>query len=244
MPEQLHDSRSAVTRSSTRLKARRAIRLDLQRGATATPAVRTARFAATVGRTREKPATTATASIPTAAATTARSRRAATRSSTRPKARRAIRLDLQRGTTGTPAVRTARCAATVARTPAKRATTATASTPTAAATTARSRVRRLDRRYVPRRGVRSAGSPAGNNGNTCRADCTVCGDGRQDAGEACDDGNGVDTDGCRNNCTLPVCGDGIRIRPVRRATPTAPPNAPSSPARAARGCGDRLHLLR
>jgi cysteine-rich repeat protein len=53
------------------------------------------------------------------------------------------------------------------------------------------------------------GSPAGNNGNNCRADCTVCGDGRQDAGEACDDGNGVDTDGCRNNCTIPVCGDSI-----------------------------------
>src|SRR5258706_14805785 len=54
-----------------------------------------------------------------------------------------------------------------------------------------------------------AGSPAGGNGQTCRANCTVCGDGHVDAGETCDDGNGVNTDGCRNNCTLPFCGDGI-----------------------------------
>ncbi|HEU5179235.1 MAG TPA: DUF4215 domain-containing protein [Candidatus Polarisedimenticolia bacterium] len=53
------------------------------------------------------------------------------------------------------------------------------------------------------------GTPAGNNGNNCREDCTVCGDGVQQTGEMCDDGNGVDTDGCRNNCTLPTCGDSI-----------------------------------
>jgi cysteine-rich repeat protein len=53
------------------------------------------------------------------------------------------------------------------------------------------------------------GSPAGGNGNTCRNNCTVCGDGHVDAGEQCDDGNGVNTDGCRNDCTLPTCGDGI-----------------------------------
>src|SRR5262245_49128073 len=47
------------------------------------------------------------------------------------------------------------------------------------------------------------GSPAGNNGNTCRADCTVCGDGVTQPGEMCDDGNGVDTDGCNNNCIAP-----------------------------------------
>ena len=44
------------------------------------------------------------------------------------------------------------------------------------------------------------GSPAGPNGNTCRADCTVCGDGILDAGEFCDDGNAVDTDSCPNRC--------------------------------------------
>ena len=39
----------------------------------------------------------------------------------------------------------------------------------------------------------------------------VCGDGTVDEGEACDDGNDVDTDACRNDCTEPTgpfCGDG------------------------------------
>jgi cysteine-rich repeat protein len=41
-----------------------------------------------------------------------------------------------------------------------------------------------------------------------------CGDGWVDTGapgggEACDDGNRVDDDGCTNSCALPVCGDGI-----------------------------------
>lgn len=36
-----------------------------------------------------------------------------------------------------------------------------------------------------------------------------CGDGVVDAGEACDDGNDVDTDACTNTCTLAACGDGI-----------------------------------
>ena len=51
--------------------------------------------------------------------------------------------------------------------------------------------------------------PAGNNGNLCEADCTVCGDAVVDADEQCDDGNGIDNDDCRNDCTIPVCGDGI-----------------------------------
>ncbi|MCY1059089.1 hypothetical protein [Nannocystis sp. SCPEA4] len=45
---------------------------------------------------------------------------------------------------------------------------------------------------------------------TCDADCTAveCGDGHHNptTGEWCDDGNLVDTDECRNNCT--TCGDG------------------------------------
>ena len=53
------------------------------------------------------------------------------------------------------------------------------------------------------------GTPAGNNGNTCRGDCTVCGDGIVNDGEQCDDGNGVDTDACNNSCTPPICGDGV-----------------------------------
>lgn len=30
-----------------------------------------------------------------------------------------------------------------------------------------------------------------------------------DAGEACDDGNTDENDGCRNDCTMNVCGDGV-----------------------------------
>jgi len=47
----------------------------------------------------------------------------------------------------------------------------------------------------------------GGGSVTCDIDCTavVCGDGMANpiAGEQCDDGNIVDTDGCRNDCTLP-----------------------------------------
>ncbi len=35
-----------------------------------------------------------------------------------------------------------------------------------------------------------------------------CGDGYVDEGEACDDGNGDDSDSCTNQCTAAVCGDG------------------------------------
>ena len=37
----------------------------------------------------------------------------------------------------------------------------------------------------------------------------VCGDGRQDVGEDCDDGNALDGDGCRHDCRVELCGDGI-----------------------------------
>jgi cysteine-rich repeat protein len=40
----------------------------------------------------------------------------------------------------------------------------------------------------------------------CRPDCTCCGDGVTDPGEECDDGNDVDADGCRNDCTMPPGG--------------------------------------
>lgn len=36
-----------------------------------------------------------------------------------------------------------------------------------------------------------------------------CGDGTVEAGEECDDGNDVDTDGCGNDCTVRTCGDGV-----------------------------------
>lgn len=37
----------------------------------------------------------------------------------------------------------------------------------------------------------------------------ACGDGIVNGTEQCDDGNDVNTDGCRNDCSLPQCGDGI-----------------------------------
>jgi hypothetical protein len=53
----------------------------------------------------------------------------------------------------------------------------------------------------------------------CNADCTVdtsncvsvsvCGNNIIDAGEECDDGDIDNTDDCKNDCTLPTCGDGI-----------------------------------
>jgi cysteine-rich repeat protein len=41
------------------------------------------------------------------------------------------------------------------------------------------------------------------------AEVSICGDGTVDSGEQCDDGNTVNTDTCRNDCTLPYCPDGI-----------------------------------
>mgnify|MGYP001766490322 CR=1 FL=1 len=36
-----------------------------------------------------------------------------------------------------------------------------------------------------------------------------CGDGAPDAGEDCDDGNGLNADACKNDCTFNTCGDGV-----------------------------------
>jgi cysteine-rich repeat protein len=38
----------------------------------------------------------------------------------------------------------------------------------------------------------------------------VCGDGKIDPGEQCDDGNTTNGDACENNCTLSRCGNGIK----------------------------------
>jgi cysteine-rich repeat protein len=46
------------------------------------------------------------------------------------------------------------------------------------------------------------GSTAGGNGNLCETDCTVCGDGVTQSDEECDDGDGIDTNLCGNDCTL------------------------------------------
>ncbi len=53
------------------------------------------------------------------------------------------------------------------------------------------------------------GDPAGALGNDCRDDCTVCGDGETNGNEECDDGNNENFDSCRNDCSLPTCGDDI-----------------------------------
>jgi len=70
-------------------------------------------------------------------------------------------------------------------------------------------------------------TPSGNT-NTCRNSCTYCGDGIVNNGEVCDDGNHINTDGCRNNCTSPSCGDGI-LDPGEHCDGTVfEPSAPSS----------------
>jgi cysteine-rich repeat protein len=70
------------------------------------------------------------------------------------------------------------------------------------------------------------GGPAGGNGNDCRQDCTVCGDGIRNGGEECDDGNGTDGDGCDNDCFAtppPTCGDGT----VSTGETCDPPGSPA-----------------
>jgi cysteine-rich repeat protein len=57
-----------------------------------------------------------------------------------------------------------------------------------------------------------------SNGNLCPLDtacsedglrCLSCGNGIPEPGEACDDGNMRDGDGCDHNCTPTACGNGI-----------------------------------
>ena len=54
-------------------------------------------------------------------------------------------------------------------------------------------------------------SGACKSGLVCRGGvCTLdCGNGVLDAGEQCDDGNTINTDGCTSQCLTNVCGDGI-----------------------------------
>eukprot|EP01097_Dermamoeba_algensis_P003161 TRINITY_DN2268_c0_g1_i1.p1 TRINITY_DN2268_c0_g1~~TRINITY_DN2268_c0_g1_i1.p1 ORF type:complete len:857 (-),score=254.91 TRINITY_DN2268_c0_g1_i1:197-2767(-) len=71
-------------------------------------------------------------------------------------------------------------------------------------------------------GVTDAGEQCDNGGlngllgGRCSRNCTIsCGNGRIDAGEQCDNGlNNNDTipDACREDCTLPRCGDGVADR--------------------------------
>jgi cysteine-rich repeat protein len=46
-------------------------------------------------------------------------------------------------------------------------------------------------------------------GNGSSRDLSQCGNGVIDTGEACDDGNTVDTDACTSTCQIAVCGDGV-----------------------------------
>lgn len=48
-----------------------------------------------------------------------------------------------------------------------------------------------------------------HTGVTCE-DAPVCGNGKREAGEACDDGNTENNDGCSATCQLESCGDGIK----------------------------------
>ena len=50
-----------------------------------------------------------------------------------------------------------------------------------------------------------------NPGDGCSADCAIerCGNNVVDPGEACDDGNPVETDACLSSCRLARCGDGV-----------------------------------
>ncbi len=54
----------------------------------------------------------------------------------------------------------------------------------------------------------------------------VCGDGFLDDGEECDDGNGVDTDGCSNDCTE---GPPLTPTPAETPTPTPTPKPTATP---------------
>ena len=47
------------------------------------------------------------------------------------------------------------------------------------------------------------------NDDGCRNDCTACGDGVVNDGETCDDGNTDDLDACGNDCLPNICGDGV-----------------------------------
>ncbi|MBL0692269.1 lamin tail domain-containing protein [Comamonas sp. JC664] len=52
------------------------------------------------------------------------------------------------------------------------------------------------------------GDEPGCEGESCNPPQAVCGNGRQEAGEQCDDGNRVNGDGCENDCTLTPTGPG------------------------------------
>ena len=62
-----------------------------------------------------------------------------------------------------------------------------------------------------------------NNESDSGTDTPVarCGDGIDDIDEACDDGNTVDTDACRNICEVARCGDGVVQEATKRRLTSA-----------------------
>ncbi|MBC7793746.1 MAG: hypothetical protein H7Z43_08555 [Clostridia bacterium] len=56
----------------------------------------------------------------------------------------------------------------------------------------------------------NACSSKGNDGGVCKSGvCTFCGNRAIEAGEACDDSNTDEQDGCTSQCLIAVCGDGV-----------------------------------
>ncbi|MFH1109197.1 MAG: DUF4215 domain-containing protein [Planctomycetota bacterium] len=97
-------------------------------------------------------------------------------------------------------------------------------------------------------GVKQASEECDTRGDTaqCDRDCTLPknGDGLVNAafGEECDDGNTIDTDGCRNNGKLAVCADGVVQARVEECDNGAgnsnAPDAACRPDCKRRRCGD------
>jgi cysteine-rich repeat protein len=60
----------------------------------------------------------------------------------------------------------------------------------------------------PQGGGGTGGAQTGGGGTTSSS-APECGNGKEEAGEECDDGNKTDADGCEADCTLPKCANGI-----------------------------------
>jgi cysteine-rich repeat protein len=69
----------------------------------------------------------------------------------------------------------------------------------------------LDNLHFTATGSYFIASPHGCFGSSYTSTGTrrLCGNGTPDPGEACDDGNAVNGDGCDQNCTVTACGNGI-----------------------------------